>query len=94
MRNGSETPVYQVYLTVVGPDDRSDGYKAHYIVVPPGTSLFMPISGDTSAAPAARRVKLSFTDATGVRWLRNQYGRLTDCSRRCASPPIHRAWRY
>ncbi|SFR28748.1 Maltose-binding protein MalE [Lentzea waywayandensis] len=77
VRNASETPVYQVYVTVVGADDRSDGHKSHYLVVPPGTSTFTPINGDTVAAPA-RRVKVSFTDAAGVRWQRNQYGRLTE----------------
>ena len=77
VRNASETPVYQAYLTVVGADDRSDGHKSHYLVVPPGEAHFTPIDSD-AAAPAARRVKLSFTDAAGVRWLRNQYGRLTE----------------
>ncbi|TCO59384.1 CHAT domain-containing protein [Actinocrispum wychmicini] len=77
VRNASETPVYQVYLTVVGADDRTDGHKTHYLVVPPGEVLFAPIDSE-AGAPAARRVKLSFTDAAGVRWLRNQYGRLTE----------------
>ena len=77
VRNASEVPVYQVYLTVVGADDRSDGHKSHYLVVPPGAALFTAIEGDP-AVRAARRVKLSFTDAAGVRWLRNQFGRLTE----------------
>lgn len=80
VRNASETPVYQAYLTVMDLDDHSDGIKVHYLVVPPSDdALFCPIDHDRAEQrAAARRVKLSFTDAAGVRWLRNQYGRLTE----------------
>lgn len=80
VRNASETPVYQVYLTVLDPDDHSDGIKVHYLVVPPSDdALFCPIDNDRPAQRTTdRRVKLSFTDAAGVRWLRNQYGLLTE----------------
>lgn len=80
VRNASETPVYQAYLTVLDSDDRSDDIKVHYLVVPPSDdALFCPVDNDQpTQRTTARRVKLSFTDAAGVRWLRNQYGRLTE----------------
>ncbi|HET6855723.1 MAG TPA: extracellular solute-binding protein [Streptomyces sp.] len=80
VRNTSEIPVYQAYLTVLGRDDHSDDVKFHYLVLPPSSdALFCSIGGDGQArAEPARRVKLSFTDAAGVRWLRNQYGSLTE----------------
>jgi maltose-binding protein MalE len=76
VRNASETPIYQVYLTVVDADDGSDDYKSHYLLVPPGEVSFCEIG--TANASAARRVKLSFTDAAGARWQRNQYGQLAE----------------
>lgn len=76
VRNASETPIYQVYLTVVDADDGSDDYKSHYLVVPPGEVLFCAVPN--ASAPTARRVKLSFTDAAGARWQRNQYGQLAE----------------
>jgi len=79
VRNSSEAPVYQAYLTVLGLDDHSDSFKVHYLVVPPlDDAVFCPVDDKQPAQRAARRVKLSFTDAAGVRWLRNQYGRLTE----------------
>lgn len=80
VRNASETPVYQAYLTLLGPDDHSDGTKIDYpVVAPSDDALFWPLSNDRpTQRPTPRRVKLSFTDAAGVRWLRNQYGRLTE----------------
>lgn len=79
-RNASETPVYQVFLTALGPDDHSDGTKVYSLMVPPSDHpIFFPIEDELPAQRAsARRVKLSFTDAAGVRWLRNQYGLLTE----------------
>jgi arabinogalactan oligomer/maltooligosaccharide transport system substrate-binding protein len=79
-RNASETPVYQVFLTALGPDDHSDGTKVYSLMVPPSQSpIFFPIDDGLLAEKAiARRVKLSFTDSAGVRWLRNQYGLLTE----------------
>jgi maltose-binding protein MalE len=79
-RNASETPVYQVFLTALGPDDHSDGTKVYSLMVPPTDHpIFFPVDDDLPAQRAsARRVKLSFTDAAGVRWLRNQYGLLTE----------------
>ena len=81
VRNASETQVYQVFLTALGLDDRPDEAKVYRPVVPPSSdAVCFPIDDELSAQRAsARRVKLSFTDATGVRWLRNEYGVLTEC---------------
>lgn len=79
LRNASEAPIYQVYLTVLWPDDHSDGAKAHYVVVPPSDeALFCVVGADLPPGTSGRRVTLGFTDAGGVRWLRDQYGRLTE----------------
>lgn len=79
LRNASEAPIYQAYLTVLGPDDRSGGIKAYHIVVPPSReALFCLVGTELPLRTAGRRVKLGFTDAAGIRWLRDQYGRLTE----------------
>ncbi len=79
LRNASEAPIYQVYLTVLGSDDHTEGAKAHYVVVPPShEALFCVVGTDQSQRISGRRVKLGFTDAAGVRWLRDQYGKLTE----------------
>ena len=47
VRNASETPIYQVYFTVLSTDDHSDGIKVHYLVVPPShEALFCPFDLD------------------------------------------------
>jgi arabinogalactan oligomer/maltooligosaccharide transport system substrate-binding protein len=65
---------------VLGPDEISDVTKVNYLVVPPsGKALFSPHKDDPKTKRAtAPRVKLTFTDAAGVRWLRDQYGLLTE----------------
>jgi arabinogalactan oligomer/maltooligosaccharide transport system substrate-binding protein len=80
IRNASETPIYQTCLTILAADDRSDQTKISLPLVPPSDeALFCPIDQIQPASDAtAHRVKLTFTDATGIRWLRNQYGRLTE----------------
>jgi arabinogalactan oligomer/maltooligosaccharide transport system substrate-binding protein len=80
VRNTSELPIYQVHLTVLDPDDHSDDAKIHYLVVPPsGDAVFWHVHNkQPPQRSAARRVKLSFTDAAGVRWHRNQYGSLAE----------------
>ncbi len=84
VRNASGAPIYQVYSTVLGPDDNSDDKKIHSPVVPPSdVAQFSPIDFGVhdqrvNAEYLMRRVKISFTDAAGVRWLRNQYGRLVE----------------
>jgi arabinogalactan oligomer / maltooligosaccharide transport system substrate-binding protein len=80
VRNTSQLPIYQVYLTVLDPDDQSDITKIHYLVVPPSDdAVFRQLHGEPLPERSpARRVKLSFTDSAGVRWHRNQYGGLTE----------------
>ncbi|HWO65315.1 MAG TPA: extracellular solute-binding protein [Umezawaea sp.] len=80
VRNASGTPVYQVFLTVLDTDDRSDGTKFHFLVVPPADkAVFCPAGEERPAERASvHRVKLCFTDSGGVRWLRNQYGRISE----------------
>jgi len=82
-RNASDAPVYQAFFTTVGVDDHSDGTKEYSLVVPPSEHpIFFPVAEPVSVPRVgARRVKLSFTDAAGVRWLRNEYGALTECRR-------------
>lgn len=80
VRNTSQLPIYQVYLTVLDPDDHSDIAKVHYLVVPPSDdAVFWQLRNEppTERSPS-RRVKLSFTDSAGVRWHRNQYGGLAE----------------
>src|SRR5262249_29984759 len=80
VHNASETPVYQLFLTVLDSDDHSDGAKVHSLVLPPaGRALFWPVQdAGTGQDASTRRVKLSFTDAAGIRWQRNQYGSLAE----------------
>lgn len=79
-RNASQAPVYQVFLTALGPDDHSDGTKAYSLMLPPSEHpIFFPVDDDfADQHEPARRVKIGFTDAAGVRWLRDQYGLLTE----------------
>jgi arabinogalactan oligomer/maltooligosaccharide transport system substrate-binding protein len=79
VRNASEAPVYQVFLTVVAVDNYAEETKIYSLVVPPSDhAIFTPVDTQIpTARAAAQRVKLSFTDAAGVRWLRNEYGLLT-----------------
>lgn len=82
VRNASEAPIYQVYLTILSPDDHTDAVKLHFSSIPPSEQArFLPVelpSGEHESRPADRRVKLTFTDSVGVRWTRNQYGRLSE----------------
>lgn len=82
VRNASGAPIYQTYITVLDSDDRTDGVRVRPGLVPPSLEAqFYPVelSADPEAADRENhRVKISFTDATGVRWVRNQYGQLTE----------------
>jgi maltose-binding protein MalE len=63
-------------------DDEIAEAKVHYAVVPPSEVLFCASRGlvddGSDFAGHVRSVKMGFTDAAGVRWLRNPYGRLTE----------------
>ncbi|WP_191838919.1 sugar ABC transporter substrate-binding protein [Catellatospora chokoriensis] len=81
LRNASGAPVYQVYCTVVDADDDAEERRIHHPVVPPGTvaqfsGLVRP--AEVPVLEPVRRVKVSFTDSAGIRWLRDQYGRLIE----------------
>lgn len=77
VRNASNAPVYQAHLTVLDADERSGSTKIHAQVLPPGDQArFFPV--EAMAAGGPHRVQFCFTDAAGVRWMRNPYGRLTE----------------
>lgn len=82
VRNVSEAPVYQSYLTVLGVDNQTEELKEHLGVLPPSdeTHFWPAVTNGLSPQVGGRRVTLSFTDAAGVRWLRNQYGTLVELS--------------
>ncbi|WP_433203620.1 sugar ABC transporter substrate-binding protein [Dactylosporangium sp. CS-047395] len=83
VRNASDSPVYQAHVTVRRLSDRSAWGKLDLPVVPPGdTALSRPI--DPPPAVGDWRTRLTFTDAGGVRWLRDEYGRLEELSPRLA----------
>ncbi|BCK57177.1 sugar ABC transporter substrate-binding protein [Nocardia wallacei] len=80
VRNASEAPVYQLYATILPVDGTGEGAKIQHMVVPPAPDpIFLRISaGPAERRRAVRRVMVTFTDASGVRWQRNQYGRLQE----------------
>lgn len=84
LRNASEAPVYQVDATALGADDRAEILRAHLPILPPGPEpsfhlMETPVDeGGPDVAASARRVRLTFTDAAGGRWMRDPYGRLFD----------------
>jgi len=81
VRNGSEAPVFQAHVTVLS-DDGVDIAGSHITVIPPTSRpTFYPLAGndpqeDRNVAIKVRRVRMTFTDAAGLRWMRNQSGRL------------------
>lgn len=85
VRNGSGAPVYQADVTVLDSDGRYGWAKVHALVLPPSPEArFFPIDMPTidhtqaDGHGAVHRVKLCFTDAAGVRWTRDQFGRLNE----------------
>jgi len=88
LRNASDTPVYKAALTIVGMGQHAKKKAIELAVVPPTqapTAHAVEIPGatadgeqDASGHPLSEyRVSLRFTDATGLRWLRDQYGVLS-----------------
>jgi arabinogalactan oligomer/maltooligosaccharide transport system substrate-binding protein len=90
VRNASEAPVYQAGLTMVNQQSDLDPIKLDLLVIPPTDSaMFLLVVADEPTVE--RRVSLTFTDAGGVRWQRDQYGRLTELKpnlRISASPEV------
>ncbi|GAA4444833.1 hypothetical protein GCM10023170_022770 [Phytohabitans houttuyneae] len=84
VRNASETPVYQVSLTVLDVHDPNVGERVDLPIVPPSADpAFHPSElGTGLIADGARavdyRVEVTFTDSAGVRWIRDQLGRLSE----------------
>lgn len=84
VRNASGAPVFQVSCTVLRPDDGEELAKAFHAVVPPSlVALFEDFGSEVTLANSSFniafcRVRISFTDAAGIRWERNEYGRLTE----------------
>lgn len=83
IRNASEVPVYQGHLTVVSRRDAGVASKLDIPVLPPMSEPeFRKVPKEFAQAVPQRddgdmvRVRLTFTDAAGVRWLRDEYGRL------------------
>jgi maltose-binding protein MalE len=73
IRNSSWAPVYQVHVAFVRVGGGTPFAKIDLPLVPPGDGAeFHP-------APIQEqcRARLTFTDAKGVRWIRDEYGRLT-----------------
>jgi maltose-binding protein MalE len=81
-RNGSEAPVYSLHATVLGPDDYAEILRVHLPVLPPGSApLFHLLEAvadqdESTLTRSARRVRVTFTDEDGERWMRDQHGRL------------------
>ncbi len=72
-------------MTVLDLGDQYGCAKVQDLVLPPSEKAkFFPIDisalGNTQVDGhgTIRRVKLCFTDAAGVRWMRDQFGRLTE----------------
>jgi arabinogalactan oligomer / maltooligosaccharide transport system substrate-binding protein len=82
LRNGSEAPVFHVHATVLGPDDLAEIHELHLPVLPPASvPLFRHLETaagheESTLTLSARRVRVTFTDEAGERWLRDQHGRL------------------
>jgi maltose-binding protein MalE len=83
VRNASETPVYQAQLSVVHHRDPDLNEDIPLAVVPPAASpVFHPSRSttgrDSADAAVDHRVEMTFTDSAGIRWIRDQQGRLSE----------------
>jgi Bacterial extracellular solute-binding protein len=90
VRNASDSPVYQAYLTV-HDDAPGTTVKLDLPVIPPSGQPEMYPVQVREASLTSRRVSLTFTDASGVRWERDRYGRLTETDPSlliCAHPDV------
>lgn len=89
LRNASDTPVYKVHMTIMGTGSRAKRKAFELPLVPPTNApMVFPIKMpgikansdlDATGYPLADyRVSLRFTDAAGVRWIRDEYGYLRE----------------
>jgi arabinogalactan oligomer / maltooligosaccharide transport system substrate-binding protein len=89
LRNASDTPVYKAHLTVMGMGEYARRKALELSVVPPTQAptihaIEIPAAKgdserDSFGHPFSEyRVSLRFTDAAGVRWIRDEYGYLRE----------------
>jgi arabinogalactan oligomer / maltooligosaccharide transport system substrate-binding protein len=82
IRNASDAPVYRVAISVLDPVTPESSVTLAVPVVPPAAAPgFYPVARTPQAPTAAEeehRVEVSFTDAAGLRWIRDQWGRLSE----------------
>jgi len=84
VRNASETPIYQVSLTVLDIHDPNVGERVDLPIVPPAAEpMFQPTELGGGLVADGRhavdyRVEVTFTDSAGARWIRDQLGRLSE----------------
>ncbi len=81
VRNASGTPVYQVYLNVLDANDAGELPFArirHFVLAPSDVAVFSTLALPAGTQNQDLRVELYFTDAAGVRWQRNRFGRLSE----------------
>jgi maltose-binding protein MalE len=89
LRNASDTPVYKVHVTIVGMGSHAKRIAFELPLVPPtNIPAIYPIDIseikansdlDVTSFPMGDfRVSLRFTDAAGVRWIRDEYGYLRE----------------
>jgi arabinogalactan oligomer / maltooligosaccharide transport system substrate-binding protein len=89
LRNASDAPVYKAHLTVMGMGEHARRKALEESVVPPTQAptvhpIEIPTARgdrerDSSGHPLSEyRVSLRFTDAAGVRWIRDEYGYLRE----------------
>lgn len=86
VRNSSGAPIYQLHVVVFSPDGRSDLSKFQVDVLPPRSeadhfaideSSLYSNREEKEQVAGSYRARLTFTDTSGVRWERNQYGKLS-----------------
>jgi arabinogalactan oligomer/maltooligosaccharide transport system substrate-binding protein len=84
VRNSSQAPVYQVHVTFVEVGVQTPFAKVDIPVVPPDDKAEfhpVPAPGPGEAGSSEHqnecRARLTFTDAVGSRWIRDEYGRLS-----------------
>ena len=77
LRNGSGAPVYHVHATVLGAEDLTEIQEVQLPLLPPSSApLFRLLETDaehdeSTLTRSARRVRVTFTDEAGERWLRD-----------------------
>lgn len=81
IQNKSGAPVYHAHALLFSHDGQSELLKFQVGVLPPKAEadhfVIDSLSSNGSNGGDFFRVRLTFTDATGIRWERNQYGQLS-----------------